>query len=82
MPGKSFSIDTIRYFVQKERGHTFYLILGLDAFRVEKDFLGVTQVRSRNRNLGGGTALAASRHYVPYGGRGRLNGYGEKEPDY
>jgi nicotinate-nucleotide adenylyltransferase len=31
--GKSFSIDTIRYFVQKERGHKIYFILGLDAFR-------------------------------------------------
>lgn len=32
-PGKSYSIDTVRYYTGKKPGHSFYFILGLDAFR-------------------------------------------------
>jgi nicotinate-nucleotide adenylyltransferase len=73
-PGVSYSIDTLRHFAERNRGnHTYYFILGLDAFREIsswKDFRQVfplcnfivtSRPGSRKTNLLGGVSVAVQK---------------------
>jgi nicotinate-nucleotide adenylyltransferase len=73
-PGVSYSVDTIRYFVKKQRsGDSLYFIIGLDAFReigTWKDFDGIfslcnfivtSRPGTRDANLLKGTSVAVRR---------------------